>query len=153
MRTHTGLFTGRHFLLIMAAAFAIIITANLTLAYFAVGSFPGLDVANTYVASQHFNNRRQAQDALGWQSHITYERGVLQLRLIDAQGAPAMPHTLTMRVGAAATGQMDQVLDIEAAAGYYTAPVMLANGNWVVFIDAVAEDGTLFSERRALVLR
>ena len=58
--------TGRHVLVITVSAFAVIIGVNLTLAYQAVATFPGLEVQNSYVAGQGFNDRKAAQEALGW---------------------------------------------------------------------------------------
>ena len=48
------------------AAFGVIIGVNLVLALSAVRTFPGLEVKNSYVASQTFDERRAAQEALGW---------------------------------------------------------------------------------------
>jgi len=58
--------TGRHVLMIFVGAFTVIIGVNIALAYNAVRTFPGLEVKNSYVASQEFNTRRAAQVALGW---------------------------------------------------------------------------------------
>jgi len=148
MTTQTRQFTGRHFLMVMIAAFATIISANLTLAYFAVGSFPGLDVANTYVASQQFDQKRRAQEALGWQTQLTYDHAVLALQFKKADGTRATPKELVLKIGGAASGQQDQALNFHENDGIYAAPVTLGDGNWVVFIEAVADDGTQFSERR-----
>ena len=52
--------TGRKVLLIMCSAFAVIIGVNLTLAFQAVATFPGLEVKNSYVASQSFDDDRAA---------------------------------------------------------------------------------------------
>ena len=58
--------TGWHVLAIFVGCFSVIVTVNLTLAYNAVATFPGLEVKNSYVASQHFDAERRAQEALGW---------------------------------------------------------------------------------------
>ena len=58
--------TGRHVLMIFCGAFGIIIGVNLLLAWSAVSTFPGLEVKNSYVASQQFDERKAAQEALGW---------------------------------------------------------------------------------------
>ncbi len=55
-----GKFTGRKMLAIVVAFFAVIITVNLFMAYKAVGTFPGLVVKNSYVASQEFDRNRTA---------------------------------------------------------------------------------------------
>ena len=58
--------TGRHVALIFGGAFTVIIGVNLTLAVKAVGTFPGLETKNSYVASQNFEHDRAAQEALGF---------------------------------------------------------------------------------------
>ena len=50
-------FTGKHALAVFVGAFGVIIAVNLVLAYNAVKTFPGLEVKNSYVASQEFNER------------------------------------------------------------------------------------------------
>ena len=144
-------FTGRHFLIIIITAFATIISANLTLAFFAVKSFPGLDVANTYVASQQFDKRRRAQEALGWQSHLVYDQGVLKLHFEQADGSFARPKNLAIRIGSAASGQDDRLLAFTESHGVYRAPVTLESQNWMIFIDAMADDCTIFSERHPVI--
>ena len=47
--------TGRKVFFITAGAFAVIIGVNVTMAVLAVGTFPGLEVKNSYVASQSFD--------------------------------------------------------------------------------------------------
>ncbi|MEL7345657.1 MAG: FixH family protein, partial [Pseudomonadota bacterium] len=46
--------TGWHVFGMFALAFGIIISVNMTLAFQAVRTFPGLEVKNSYVASQAF---------------------------------------------------------------------------------------------------
>ena len=47
--------TGKHVLAITLVAFGVIIGVNVLMAVKAVGTFPGLEVANSYVASQDFD--------------------------------------------------------------------------------------------------
>ena len=56
--THERKITGTHVLIGFVTAFGIIIAVNFTLAYNAVATFPGLEVKNTYVASQEFDEKR-----------------------------------------------------------------------------------------------
>ena len=56
--------TGWHAAAIFGSFFGVIITVNLALAYSAVHTFPGLEVKNSYVASQNFDARRDAQEKL-----------------------------------------------------------------------------------------
>lgn len=62
-------FTGRDMTAILIAFFGMVITVNFTMARYAVRTFGGTVVDNSYVASQEFNSwlrqaRRQAK--LGW---------------------------------------------------------------------------------------
>jgi nitrogen fixation protein FixH len=59
--------TGRHVFAITAGSFGIIIAVNLLLAWKAVSTFPGVEVASSYAAGIGFDARRAAQVALGWQ--------------------------------------------------------------------------------------
>ncbi len=56
--------TGFKVLMFAVAAFGTIIAVNVFMAYKAVSTFPGLEVANSYVASQTFDADRAAQEAL-----------------------------------------------------------------------------------------
>ena len=56
--------TGRKVLAIAIISFGAIIAANLTLAYSAVQSFPGIEVKNGHIASQTFERDRAAQERL-----------------------------------------------------------------------------------------
>ena len=69
--------TGRKVFLMFAAAFSVIIGVNLILAYKAVTTFPGLEVKNSYVASQSFDAERAAQLALGWDIGAEVTDGVI----------------------------------------------------------------------------
>ena len=71
--------TGRHVALIFGGAFSVIIAVNLALAYNAVHTFPGLEVKNSYVASQSFDKDRDAQLALGWSVYAEARDGELLL--------------------------------------------------------------------------
>lgn len=91
--------TGKHVLGIAVGAFGIIIVVNLFMAYKAIGTFPGLETQNSYVASQTFDADRAAQEALGWSVEPIYEGGHLSLVIRDAQGLPARVSDLSAVVG------------------------------------------------------
>lgn len=62
-------FTGRHMTLILVAFFGVVIVVNLVMARFATGTFGGVVVENSYVASQEFNTwlkEARTEKALGW---------------------------------------------------------------------------------------
>ena len=75
--------TGRKVFAIVASAFAVIIGVNIFMAVSAVRTFPGLEVQNSYVASQSFDADREAQEALGWEVTAIVERDTLVLTILD----------------------------------------------------------------------
>jgi len=143
--------TGRHVFLGFCAAFAVIISVNVLLAYNAVKTFPGLEVKNSYVASQEFNKRKAAQEALGWEVSASAEGGLLRLVVNGPDGAPVYPTEMEAVLGRATQIKDDQVLEFSHDGTAFVAPVELARGNWNIRMTATAEDGTLYSRR--LVLR
>jgi nitrogen fixation protein FixH len=143
--------TGRHVFLIFAGAFGMIIAVNLVLAYSAVSTFPGLEVKNSYVASQEFNERKAAQEALGWEVRATHGGGVLRLTITDAEGQPVRVASLDATVGRATHVADDQRPEFHFDGRGYVAPVTLAPGNWNVRMVAEASDGTAFQQRVVLV--
>lgn len=144
--------TGRKVLIIAVSAFGVIIGVNLFLAYSAVSTFPGLEVQNSYVASQNFNQELAEQLALGWEVRASHEDGTLKLSITDADGPVRVAH-LDAVLGAATHVRADQVPEFRFADGAYRAPVELASGNWNIRLHAVAADGTEFRQRVVLHVR
>lgn len=127
-------FTGWHMLAIMVLFFGVIISVNLTLAWYANSSWTGLVVKNSYVASQHFNENqveRRRQMALGWQSDIEYGDGVLAVHLTDADGKPVALERLEAMMGRPAYEADDHtVVLLPAGDGVYRGETQLASGIW-----------------------
>ena len=94
-------FTGKHALIVFVSAFAIIIGVNLVLAFSAVKTFPGLEVKNSYVASQEFDVRKDAQEALGWTVRAEAASGQLRLSFTDKAGNPVEVSELKAVLGRA----------------------------------------------------
>ncbi|WP_415183433.1 FixH family protein [Phaeovulum sp.] len=139
--------TGKKVLIIVVSAFAVIIGVNLVMAWQAIATFPGLEVANSYVASQDFDADRAAQEALGWQITPEYGDGTISLIIRDRAGLPAPVDTLAVVIGRPTHVRDDQRPALVYQRGIYTAPVTLAPGNWLIHIDAKAKDGTAFRQR------
>jgi len=144
---------GIHVLAGFTGAFGVIIAVNMALAINAVRSFPGLEVKNSYVASQSFDARRTAQQALGWQASAKVEDGRLILALTDANGAPVQAGTLTALLGRATHDKDDRHPDFVFDGSRYTARLGLDPGNWMLRVTATALDGTLFEQRLSLYVR
>lgn len=145
-----GEITGRHVLIGFTAAFSVIIGVNLVLAYSAVRTFPGLEVSNSYVASQEFNARKAAQEGLGWTVSADHAGGVLTLGISDAEGHPVRAARLEATVGRATHVRADQTPDFRFDGTVYVAPVDLGDGNWNIRMKAWNSDGTLFQQRVVL---
>jgi nitrogen fixation protein FixH len=147
--------TGRKVFFITTGAFAVIIGVNLVMAYQAISTFPGLEVKNSYVASQDFDANRAAQNALGWELAPDYsaENQELRLNFTDREGLPAAVATLSVLVGRATEAREDTTPVFTREAGVFTAPLSLERGKWMMQIEATAADGTLFRQRIDLYVK
>ncbi|WP_390911877.1 FixH family protein [Pseudosulfitobacter sp. SM2401] len=138
--------TGRKVLLIICSAFAVIIAVNLTLAYQAVATFPGLETKNSYVSSQTFDADRAAQQALNWDVSARLDQGVLRLSL-RKDSAPVEAQIVSAVLGRATNVAQDQTPILVFDGQDYVAPVDLGAGNWNLRLVAKAADGTMFRQR------
>jgi nitrogen fixation protein FixH len=139
--------TGRHVVLIFVGCFSVIISVNLALAYNAVKTFPGLEVKNSYVASQHFDENRTAQEALGWSIYAQAQGGDVILSITDKAGKPVEVAGLEATLGRATHVRDDQAPDFRFDGAHYVAPAELTAGNWNLRMVATADDGTVFQQR------
>ena len=146
-------FTGKHALLLFVGAFGVIIAVNIALAVSAVRTFPGLEVKNSYVASQEFDKRRKAQEALGWSVRAEATGTELVLRIDDATGAAAPVETLDATIGRATDAAHEARPDFVFDGIRYAAPVALGPGKWVLRLAAIAHDGTEFTRRIVLFVK
>lgn len=145
--------TGRHVAAITVGAFAVIVGVNLVMAWQAVSTFPGVEVRNSYVASQGWNAARRAQEALGWTLRQDYADGALTLRFTDAAGLPAPVAALSVLVGRATEARSDQTPVFVQEGGAYRAAVDLPPGKWMLRVEAEAPDGTRFRQRLSLTVK
>lgn len=141
---------GKHVLGVAVSFFGVIIAVNLIMAYQAISTFPGLEVANGYVASQTFDAERKAQEALGWTVATDYNGGTLSLRVTDAEGLPAVVESMAVLVGRTTESRQDIRPDFVRVAGVWQADVPLARGKWMLVVEAEAQDGTRFKQRLEL---
>ena len=139
--------TGRHVAIVFVRAFSVIIGVNLVLATSAVRTFPGLEVKNSYVASQAFEGARAAQLALGWDVMATVENGEVLLSIQDVSG-PVAPEITRATFGRATHVGDDRELQFAFDGQLLRASAKdLAPGNWNLRLEAVATDGTVFQQR------
>lgn len=133
-------FTGRHMAAILVAFFAVVVGVNMLMARFAISTFGGTVVDNSYVASQKFNGwlaEARAQKALGWR--MAAERGAqgrLVVTLVGRDGGP---------VDARVTGEARHPLGLAAplalrfdrmADGRWISTAALPQGRWALTLEA-----------------
>ena len=147
MTTRPRELTGRHVALMFCAGFSVIIGVNLILAYNAVKTFPGLEVRNSYVASQEFDSSRTAQEALGWSVYAQSRGDQVILSITDASDQPVEMAALDATLGRATHVRDDQTPAFVFDGVNYVAPATLAAGNWNLRMVARAADGTVFQQR------
>lgn len=145
--------TGRKVLAITVSAFAVIIGVNVLMAFKAVSTFPGLEVPNSYVASQTFDADRKAQAALGWTLTERYQDGMLRLAFRDAEGLPVRVERLSAVVGRTTASAEDIRPEFAWENGDYIAPMVLQPGKWMILLEAFATDGTKFRQRLDLLVK
>ncbi|MCI5109118.1 MAG: FixH family protein [Marivita sp.] len=142
--------TGWHALAIFGGCFAVIISVNLVLAFSAIKTFPGLEVKNSYVASQEFDIRRTEQEALGWSVYAEAKGGLLILSITDSDGKPVQAGTLDAILGRATHVQDDRTPEFAFDGHAYVARETLAPGNWNIRMKATSLDGVPFEQRVVL---
>lgn len=138
---------GWHVAAMFCTGFGIIIAVNLTLAFNAVATFPGLETKNSYVASQQFDTKRIAQRALGWTVEATHAGDQLRLEITDSDGAPVRTAKIEARVGRSTHVAEDVMPDLSFDGVAYTGTAPLMEGQWQVRLSARAADGTVFAQR------
>ncbi len=137
---------GWHVFTGFALAFGVIIAVNLTLAFNAVRTFPGLEVKNSYVASQSFDADRATQEALNWSVDATLQGDHLVLTILKGD-APVSPEIEEAIFGRATSVAADQTPDFKFNGQAYIADVKAGPGNWNLRLKMRSIDGTLFQQR------
>ncbi len=153
MPTNGRPLTGKKVLLIAVAAFAVVIAANLAMLFAATGTFPGLVVKNSYVASQGWDRKTHAQRALGWKAVASYGDGALQVVMTGRDGAPVTGLSVVAVVGRPASAREDVRLELAEEAEGYAAPLVLAPGMWRVAITGTDAVGGSFEAAAEFYVR
>ncbi|OYU38437.1 MAG: nitrogen fixation protein FixH [Pseudorhodobacter sp. PARRP1] len=146
---------GWHVLAFTVAAFGVIIAVNLVMAYKAISTFPGLEVENSYVASQTFDADRKAQEALGWKVAPQYDaaKGELVLAFTDTAGKPVVVQGLQVLLGRVTEAREDTTPQFVYEGGVYVAKAALHTGKWMLHVTARSGDGVLFQQRLNLFVK
>ncbi len=131
----TRRFTGYHAAAILCAFFAVVIAVNVTMARFAISTFGGTVVDNSYVASQKFNGwlaEARREQALGWTVGDPVRDGSrLVVTITDSLGQPLTGATLTMRAEHPLGRAPERDLTFaETAPGQYQSIEPFPQGRW-----------------------
>ncbi|MEP3439795.1 MAG: FixH family protein [Hoeflea sp.] len=145
-------FTGKHMLATMVAFFGVIITVNLVMARFAITTWSGLVVPNTYVASQEFNTKAaesRAIAALGYQIKLTPNVDGLAIDFIDADGNPALADSMVAQLRRPVGEHQDrEMVLLRGSDGVYRGAGELAEGEWIATVTATRDGQTLYKRGR-----
>jgi nitrogen fixation protein FixH len=132
--------TGWHVVGIVFLFFGTIIGVNVAMAFAAVGTFPGLVVENSYVASQHYDEllaKAREQDAKSFREGLSAEHGILIFTLAAKTGSPVLNLAVTAHVGRPSTTREDRdVAFAPRGDGAYVSAETLPAGLWEVDIEA-----------------
>ncbi len=146
----TRQFTGKHMALIMFGFFGVVIIVNMVLAIFANQSWTGLIVKNSYVASQNFNQKLKeanSQKALGWASHLVYEKGQLVFTISDRKNRPISGLKVEAYLRRPTHENEDQVLRLkEKMPGRFEQDARLSDGVWNAEILAQSSTGKQYRQ-------
>jgi len=149
-------FTGWHMLAVVFLFFGTIIGVNLAMAFAATGTFPGLVVENSYVASQHYDELladARAQEEAGWSYEIGVDNGAVLAR-IARHGAPLNDLAVAAHVGRPSTTQEDRSLVFALGAdGAYRSSDTLPPGLWEVDLEASRDGTVVFRETREVYVK
>lgn len=129
-------FTGWHMLATICTFFGVIITVNLTMAYYASHSWSGMVVGNTYVASQQFNRKTAEIGTLlatGIKGVITIDQGQITYDLSIPGKGPVVADDVVANFRRPVGEHQDFSLTLlPTAPGHFTGTHPVADGHWIV---------------------
>jgi nitrogen fixation protein FixH len=150
-------FTGRDMLFLMIAFFAVVVSVNMAMAVIASGSWTGLVVKNSYVASQQFNEKTaelERSAAMNVHASLAYQIGEVVVQLNDSSGAMLNANTLTLRIGRPSYDGEDRSLAMSCSAdGTCRAQAVLGPGIWSGEVEAELSGLGRWSRAVRLIVR
>ena len=147
----------KHMLAIVVAFFAVVIGVNVLMATVAIGSWTGLVVENSYVASQEFNGKLEianARTAAGWKGGLAYDGGELVFSLVDASGSPIRLDGVSVEVSRPIGIEGDRTVDLALAGdGSHRLALDLESGVWNAAIVAKVPGEADYEHRARLIVK
>ena len=157
-------FTGWHFLIFIVGFFGVVITANVTMAYFAIDTFSGLETDDAYRKGRDYNQTLEAakqQEALGWQEEINLVKNgsginaahYITLILVGAEAETGLTARLLIR--RPATDTEDQMINlVETTPGTFVGVIkLLDEGRWKHSLVITKEDTVIFRKNSEFMVQ
>ena len=138
-------FTGYHATMLLVAFFGVVVTVNMVMARFAVTTFSGTVVDNSYVASQKYNGwleQARKQKSYGWSvTKIERVGDFAFIEIAEADGA-AMQGAIVSVIAEHPIGRTEavRVKFYPVKPGYYKADKPMPKGRWKLKI-TIEKDG------------
>lgn len=163
--TQTSRRDGRIALAALFGFFALFVAVDIVFAIVAVRTSPGEIVQKSYLQGLHYNETlsdRAEQAALGWRASAALqpaasgsETAIVEVRLVDSDGAPVRGAMIEGSLRRPAQGQHDRPLQfIGAGEGVYRAEApALDPGAWRLEARAEAEGGRALDFERSFAWR
>lgn len=142
-------FTGWHMLAIMVGFFGTVMAVNFTMASYALSTFNGVQVQNSYVASQKFNDwlaAAEAQEELGWEVAMTRRADG---RLLVTTNGPGEAAQLTAWARLPLGDEQDRFLAFERIGeASFVSTTSISAERWIVRLELVDGDAQWRREDR-----
>jgi nitrogen fixation protein FixH len=143
-----GEFTGKHMLAVLVGGFGIVFAVNFTMAAYATGSFSGVVVENSYVASQKYNGwleEARESDKLGWSVDLDREAsGRLAVLTADVPEGAQVSAELRRPLGKAEHRSLAFAAD---GSGRFVSGEAVPDGRWIVRL-SIEYAGQRWAEER-----
>lgn len=133
----TRKFTGWHMTAILVGFFGVVIAVNIFMARAAIGTFGGVVVENSYVASQRFNHwldKADAQKALGWDVQARLDTGRYVTVTAQSAGVDLHPMAVSALVRHPLGRAPERQLDFREEGGRWISDAPLPAGRWLVHL-------------------
>lgn len=132
-------FTGWHMTGIVVAMFGLVIAVNVLMASYAIGTFGGTVVDNSYVASQRFNDwlaEARAQRALKWNVDATVDGDRVVIVTVLAPHGPLSDAVVTVRATHPLGRMPERDLAFRSVGnGRFVSTTALPAGRWLLRVD------------------
>ncbi len=160
MAIKTKQLRGIHVLFWISGLFAVMIAVNATFLFWALKSFPGEQVKNSYVLGLDYNSevaRRREQEKLGWTSEVGLADTSgkrLVVRMLDAGQAPLTGLAVSASVHVAGEAKAASVDLAEVSPGEYAVDMETHGGARIeALISArrAGEESAVFQAAKTLV--